>query len=137
MPISDKESPRAMAVIGFIALFLTVAGYVTLGVVLKMRGYPFDQTVRWSPLAVQLRQHGHWTLVVVVLWLIYAIACWQIDRGLFSEWLAGVVGTLLLGAIAVLYIAAISHPYTRPLLISVEPRAHRTPALSGRPTTPN
>ena len=54
-------------------LLLTVLGYVALGIVLKMEGYPGNQFVRWTPIAVSLRQHGHWILFVPLLWTAYAV----------------------------------------------------------------
>jgi hypothetical protein len=119
MSRTDEETPRSIAIVGLIMLLLTVLGYVALGVVLKMNGYPKDPTVRWTPIAVNLRQHGHWSLAVSLLWVICAIIADRVDRGIVGLHLASAVGAILMCIILFLFLYAIAVPFTRPLLISI------------------
>jgi len=100
-------------------LLLTVLGYVALGIVLKMNGYPNAQTVRWTPIAVNMRQHGHWFLAVPFLWVICAVIANRIDRGIVCMHLATAVGAILMCIILLFFLHAIAIPFTRPLLISI------------------
>ena len=118
-------------------LLLTVLGVVALGVYLKFIGFPDNPVVRWNPTTVSLRQHGHWTLVAPLLWVVYALISCQIDRGVFSERLSGAVGGILIGAIVLLFVYAIAFAYTRPLLIQTGPHqtqgVHSTRDSSSQP----
>ena len=113
----SKEIPREIALIGLVMLLLTVLGYVAVGVVLKMNGYPDNPMVRWTPLAVSLRQHGYWLLFVPLIWAIYAIIASRIDRGIMSFGLAFATGAILICVILLLFLLALFNPFTRPLLI--------------------
>jgi len=115
----DAETPRSIAILGLVMLLLAVVGFVGLGIVLKMNGYPAAQTVHWTPIAVNLRQYGHWFLAVPLLWAIYAVISHRIDRGILSERVANALGAILLCLIPALFLYAIMNPFTRPLLIYV------------------
>ena len=102
---------------------VTVLGFVGLGIVLKMSGYPDDQFVRWTPVAVTLREHGQWVLAVPFLWALFAVISSRIDRGIFSDKLAGAIGVFLIAVILMLFLYAVMNPFTRPLLIGIPPKA--------------
>jgi hypothetical protein len=135
MSQADRETPRSIAVIGIVMLMLTVLGYVALGVIMKMNGYPKSEMIRWTPLALNLRQQGHWLLVLPIAWIMSAVVIFRTDSGAISQLLAYVVGTALLGIVAILFLFAIANPYTRPLLISVEKKSVPTssPTRNGAP----
>jgi|GEM_PF-2470093 len=113
---ASDESRRTISLLGLMMLLLTVLGYVGLGIVLKMNGYPDNSLVRWTPLAVNLRQYGHCSLIVPLLWAAYAVISSHIGRGLLSEDVALVVGILLVIAILQAFLLAIANPFTRPML---------------------
>ncbi len=123
---ANDDSRRAISLIGLVMLLLTVLGYVGLGIVLKMNGYPDNSFVRWTPIAVSLRQHGHWILLVPILWATYAVISSHIGRGLLSEGVAFVIGIIFLMAILLLYLYAIGYPFSRPLLIYSPSRTSHT-----------
>ncbi len=108
-------------------LLLIVLGFVGLGIVMKMNGYPKGETIRWTPLALNLRQHGHWLILLPVVWVICAVVVFRLDRGIFMEGLVHVIGSLLLGVVPMLFLFAIANPFTRPLLISTGSKKTSTP----------
>jgi hypothetical protein len=132
----DRETPRAIAVIGIVMLLLTVLGFAGLGIVMKMNGYPKSEVIRWTPLALNLRQHGHWLLAVPVARVICAVVVFRLDRGNVAELLAYAVGTALLVIVPVLFLFAIFNSYTRPMLIYVGPKATSTPTQTPGSTLP-
>ncbi len=85
----------------------------------KIAGYPDDFTVRWNPLAVFLRQHGGWLLLLPVLWVFFATPAEHLDRGIFSQRIAFVAGVCIAGLIIVLFLYAVLFPYSRPFLFHV------------------
>lgn len=138
MSRTDRETPRSIAVFGVVMLLLTVLGYVGLGIVMKMNGYPeSDVTIRWTRMALSLRQHGHWFILVPVLWVVCAVTIFHLERGTLSELLAGVAGGVLLFVIPMLFLWAIMNPYTRPLLMKIRPEnAQQSPAQAPGSATP-
>jgi len=119
----SNETEHSISLIALIMFLLTVVGFVGLGIVLKMSGYPDDPFVRWTPIAVTLREHGQWVLTVPFLWALFAIVSSRIDRGIFSERFAGPVGVVLVAVIIVMFLYAIANPFTRPLLTGFPPKA--------------
>ncbi len=134
MSRTDRETPRSIAIIGMVMLLLIVLGFVGLGIVMKMNGYPKSEMIRWTPLALALRQHGHWLLLLPVVWMIYAVVVFRLDRGLFMEGLAYVIGSLLLLVVPMLFLFAIVNPFTRPLLIGGGSKKTSNPAQTSAPT---
>jgi hypothetical protein len=105
---------------------------VGVGIVLKMSGYPDYQFVRWTPIAVSLREHGQWILAIPFLWALFAVVSSRIDRGIFSERIAGAIGVFLITVIFVVFLYAVMNPFTRPLLIGFPPKARPESQLNLR-----
>jgi hypothetical protein len=82
---TDREPPNSIAIVGLIMLLLMVLRYVALGIVMKVNGYPNENMIRWTPLALNLRQYGHWFLVLPLLWVICGVIAAQIDRDPLSR----------------------------------------------------
>jgi len=108
---------RTTTILSLAQTFLVVVGFLALGIVLKMAGWPHDDTVRWSPFAVFLRQHGFFLLVLPVVWTIYGVSAERADRGVLSYRAACIVGICMAVSIISVFIYAACFPYTRPLLI--------------------
>jgi hypothetical protein len=134
MSRTDRETPRSIAIIGIVMLLLTVVGFVVLGIVMKMNGYPKSEMIRWTPLALYLRQHGHRLVLVPVVWVVYAVVVFRLDRGIFAEGLAYFIATVLLLVVPMLFLIAIANPFTRPLLIYVGSKKTSTPPQTSAPT---
>lgn len=109
----------------FIALaqtILIVACRIGLAVVLKVHGYKpngggMDPTIRWSPLAVFLREHGLWLLLLPLLWVGYATWARRVDRGFIGRYrTACVVGIMVAALVLAAFFWAIAFPYTRSFL---------------------
>ena len=104
-----------------------VVGFLALGVVLKVNGYPANGLgVRWNGIAVRLREYGPWLLIAPVVWGIYALACEHYNQGLLSEGIAGTAGALLLVLVLAFFLYAACVPFTRPMLISSGPHSQPT-----------
>ncbi len=119
----SNETEYSISLIALIMFLVTVLGFVGLGIVLKMSGYPDDQFVRWTPIAVTLRERGRWVLAVPFLWALFAVISSRIDRGILSDKLAGAIGVFLIAVILVLFLYAVMNPFTRPFLIGIRPKA--------------
>jgi hypothetical protein len=136
MSQTDRETPRSIAIVGLIMLLLVVLGYVALGVVMKLDGYPKEEFgIKWTPLALNLRQHGHWFLALPLLWVICGVAAAHIDRGAAIAHIASAICGILLVVIFMLFLFAVGNPYTRPLMIAIpkeksldtQPKAEQAP----------
>jgi hypothetical protein len=109
---------RTTLTLGLLQLVLVIVGFTTLGIVLKFCGYPGeDLGVRWNLLAVLLREHGGWLMLLPVLWTCLAINAQRLDRGVFSYRLACVIGLCIIALIIALFFYAAVFPYTRPMFI--------------------
>jgi hypothetical protein len=106
--------------IGLLQVLLIVAGVLGVAIVLKMSGYPQEVPfIRWSSLAIAIRDRGLWLLVVPLVWTTYAIIAVHIERGLWSPNLAGALGVLLMFAILLACLYAAVNPFTRALPIGM------------------
>jgi hypothetical protein len=110
---------RTTTILVLLQTLLVVIGFLALGVVLKIAGYPEDFTVRWGSLAVFLRERGAWLLLVPVVWVCFATGAQRLDRGMFSYRAAVIGGVCVAGVLIVLFLYAVIHPYSRPLLLHV------------------
>jgi hypothetical protein len=63
---------RTTTILALLQTLLVIVGFFALGTVLRMTGYPDALAVRWNPLAVVLREHGVWLLLLPVLWVLFA-----------------------------------------------------------------
>ena len=93
---------------------------IGLATVLKVHGYKpdgrgMDPTIRWSPLAVFLREHGLWLLLLPLLWVGYATWARCVDRGFILRYrTACAVGIALAALVLAVCLWAVAFPYTRP-----------------------
>ncbi len=108
--------PRAVAYIALVQLLLVIAGFVVLGIVLKVAGYPDFAGYHWNPLAVLLRKHGLWFLVAPVLWALFAIAAEHLHHPFFSQRLVLFSGVAWAGIVTALFFYAAVFPYTISLI---------------------
>ena len=70
---------------------LVVLGFFALAIVLKLLGYP--ENAMWSHLALFLRRHGMWLLLLPVSWVVLAVRAERYDYGILNYrvvWLGGV-----------------------------------------------
>ena len=109
---------RTTAIVALLQTLLVIIGFFALGAVLKMPGYRDAVAVRWNPLAVFLREHGGWLLLVPVLWVFLATSAQRVDRGVLSYRVACVVGLSIAGITVALFLYAAVFPYTRPLILN-------------------
>ncbi|HSG68933.1 MAG TPA: hypothetical protein VLA12_00885 [Planctomycetaceae bacterium] len=108
---------RGIAIIAGFQIAVVVIGWCTLGIVLKFNGYPEgDPFIRWTPLAVWLREYGVWFLLISPIWTgIATVLMQKQDRdGLNAVMFA--VGAVFAIAILAVFLAATFNPYTRPML---------------------
>ena len=110
---------RTTTILALVQTLLVTLGFIALGIILKMSGYPDALSLRWNPLAVFLREHGLWLLFLPVMWVLFATFAQRRDRGLFSFRTAYVAGICLATLIIALFLYATVRPYTRPLFIHV------------------
>jgi hypothetical protein len=108
---------RQMTVLlALVQTLLVVLGFFALGIVLKASGYPDFPAVRWNPLAVVLREHGFWLLILPFLWVLFATAVQRLDRSFFTYRNAYVVGIVIAVGIILLFLYASVFPYTLRLI---------------------
>jgi hypothetical protein len=120
--MENPEMSRAIAILGAILTLVIVAGFVALGVVLKLSGYPEQFGIRWNPTAIILREHGAWLLVLPFFWVVYAVAAERVDRGILNATVAGAIGSLLIVIVLSLFLYAALCPFTRRLFMDMSPK---------------
>ena len=107
--------PRTVTVLGLVQIVCVLAGFLGLGITLKVQGYPeFPPFVgeHWSGLAVGLRTYGLWLLVIPPLWAWYATAAVRLDRrGIFSETAALASGVAIVGIFLAAFLHAVIYPF--------------------------
>jgi len=108
--------PRTTAILALVQTLLLILGFFALGTVLKTSGYPDALAIHWNPLAVFLREHGFWLLLLPVLWGAFATTAQRLDRGFLSYHLAYIIGLCVAGVTIALFLYAAVFPYTRPLV---------------------
>jgi hypothetical protein len=85
-----------------------------------MCGYPDNPTVRWGPLALFLREHGLWLLILSLCWLVFALS--EVRRtGLPPRLVTISIGIGVPCVALLLFIYAALFPYTRPIYIYIGP----------------
>ena len=79
----------------FLAQFFSVVfGFVVLGIVLKLNGYPQEYFgIRWTPFAVLMRERGLWLMLAPLAWSGLAVAANRSERGIISDSFALAVGS--------------------------------------------
>ena len=116
---NSANMSRTTTILGLLQTILLVGGFLALGMVLKVSGYPDSTEVRWNPLAVFLREHGGWLLLLPVLWVLYATTAQTRDHGFFSYRLACAIGLGLAVCTIAVFLYAAVYPFTRPFFYSV------------------
>jgi uncharacterized membrane protein len=109
--------PRSTTFLALVQTLLIIVGFFALAAVLKISGYPHEAAVRWNPLAVLLREHGMWLLLLPVLWVIFATIAERLDRGAFSDHVALALGIGLALVTIALFLCAAVFPFSRPLVL--------------------
>ncbi len=101
---------RTTTILALLQTFLVIVGFFALGAVLKMTGYPESGFVRWNPLAVFLREHGLWLLLLPVIWVVLATSAQRLNLRYLSDRVALVMGLAITGiTIALFFYAAVFH----------------------------
>jgi hypothetical protein len=109
---------RNIAILGLIQMLLVILGFFGLGIVMKIAGYPSeDFGIHWNPLALFLRQHGLFLLVVPLFWTIFAATSQNQAKFIFSLDVWSVLGLVMTITIISIFLYACVFPYTRPILI--------------------
>jgi hypothetical protein len=98
---------------------LVVLGFFALAIVLKAWGYPTYIGVRWNHLAVFLRQHGMWLLLLPISWTILAARAERHDYGILSYRVVWLAGVCIAAAIIALFLYAAIFSCYIPLLIKI------------------
>ena len=114
-----NDDMRGIAFIAGVQILLVVLGWCALGIVLKVAGYPDGEPfIRWTPLAVWLREHGFLFLLVPPVWTGTSIMLSHSDdRPVLQTIVAGFGVMFAFGVFMAFFVAAMT-PYTRPLLWS-------------------
>jgi hypothetical protein len=112
---------RPATVLAVVQMVIVIVGFAALGIVLKGCGYPNGELmgVRWNPLAVFLREHVGWLLLLPVLWVFYASAAQSRDCGWLSYRIAFVVGLSIAACMLSAFLYASCHPFTRLMWLHV------------------
>lgn len=117
-PLGKHKMPRSLTFLGIFQLACLLIGFLALGIVLKMCGYPEEHPViRWSPFAILLRSYGLWLILLPALWITYAVYSCRRDEGIFSKKISVLVGVVLSGAIILSFLYAAVFPFSRVMLV--------------------
>jgi len=109
---------RNIIILALIQLLLVVLGFFGLGIVLKVAGYPStDFGIDWNPLALLLRRHGLFLLLVPAIWTVFTALSQNRRRFIFTLDIWLVLGIVLSITIIGVFLYACVYPYTRPLFI--------------------
>jgi hypothetical protein len=109
---------RNIAILGLIQMLLVILGFFGLGIVLKIAGYPNgDFSVHWNPLALLLRRHGLFLLLVPVIWTVCTALSQNRTRFIFSPDIWAVLGIVIAVTLIGIFLYASIFPYTRPIFL--------------------
>lgn len=109
-----------VTVLGLLQIACVILGYVALGIVLKIWGYPNNPMVHWAPLAEFLRTDGGWLLLIPLVWVFYAVRSLRVDRGVFSARSAMVLGVVLPIILTTAFVYAAFWPCSRVLVMGLQ-----------------
>ena len=110
---------RSIKITALLQAFVVIAGFVMVGSVLKFSGYPDDpRWLNWNPVAVFLRHHGVWLLLVPAIWSGLAVRTARGEVSRLSSSTMLLVGIVLSLVLAVLFLYAAFTPYTRPFVLA-------------------
>lgn len=112
--------PKVHAYLAAIQALVVSLGWVSLGIVMKMAGYPghADATIHWNPAAVVLREYGLLFMAVPVLG--YFLPARPTGEPAPAR---TVIGVILAAALLVAFLYAAACPYTRMFLLPLKPTA--------------
>ena len=110
---------RTTTILALLQTLIVIVGFFALGVVLKMGSYPDNPVVRWNPLAVFLREHGTWLLLLPILWVCFSAQAERVDRGILSSRISFIIGVCIAAVTIGAFLYAAVFPYTRPLFLHV------------------
>lgn len=128
---------RTTAQLALAQTIAIITGYLCLAIVLKLCGYPTGPGVRWTTLAVVLREHGLWLLALPIFWIVLANVAEHGDRVRLSYRHACVVAICITSLITLLFIWAALRPYTRSFLQYAPKTAGLNAAVTSRlPASP-
>jgi hypothetical protein len=102
---------------------MIIVGFLASGAVLKFCGYPDAVFVRWNPLAVFLREHVGWLLLIPIAWVFFATCAERIAPDGISHAVAYAVGVYIPPITIAFFLYAAIYPYTRPIFIGVPKRS--------------
>lgn len=106
---------RATTLIALVQTLLIILGFATLGIVLKLRGYPDDDPLmHWKPFVVFLREHGYWLLIMPTIWTLLATV---VQRNIPARQITNFFGILLAVGVFGVFVYASVFPGTRGLLL--------------------
>ncbi|MES2597934.1 MAG: hypothetical protein V4662_21555 [Verrucomicrobiota bacterium] len=105
---------RTTTIIALVQTLVVVLGFVAVGLVLKASGYPDNPGwVRWNQVAVFLRHHGGWLMLVPILWTYAATVALNDDRSRVSYSMMVVVGIAFAIVAGIAFMYASVCPFTR------------------------
>lgn len=109
---------RTIAILGLTQVIVVILGFFGLGIVMKMNGYPHgDYGIRWSSLALFLRQQGLYLLLTPLIWVLLAATSQNRQRFIFTPNGWAVLGVIIITVISIIFLYACIFPYTRPIFI--------------------
>ena len=112
---------RPTTILALVQTLVVVVGFIGLGVVLRGCGYPNGELmgVRWNPLAIFLREHLGFLLLIPVTWVFYASTAQHKDSGRLSYRIAFIIGLAIAACMLSAFLYASCHPFTRPIWFGV------------------
>jgi hypothetical protein len=112
---------RPTTILALVQTLVVVVGFIGLGVVLKVCGYPNGELmgVRWTPLALFLREHLGFLLLIPVMWVFYASTAERKDCGWLSYRIAFIIGLAIAACMLSAFLYASCYPFTRPIWFGV------------------
>ena len=134
----DDDDLRQFGMLCLIILSLTVLGYVWLGIVMKFEGYPDPNPpgIRWNPLAFKLRQYGHWSLFLFLIWAISVLFSHIWNRRVVLKIIC-ILASVSVVLLPWLFFMAAMNPYTRGILMKLPEPSNLQQNSSSQSTNAN
>jgi hypothetical protein len=117
--MADMKGLRPVTIIGLFQVLTVFVGMLAVRIVLKMNGYPDDDTLRWNPSSLFLRDWGSILLLIPVGWTILTLRAEKVSQPAVPPWLLYAVGVLVLIGLIGFCCWSCGDCYTRPMLINV------------------
>jgi hypothetical protein len=134
----DDDELRRFGLVCLVILLLTVLGYAWLGIVMKFEGYPDPNPpgIRWNPLAFKLRQYGHWSLFLFLIWAISVLFSHVWNRRVVMRIMCILLSVPVVLLPFLFFMAAMS-PYTRGILMKLPEPSNLQQSSSSQSTSAN